>query len=50
MHDRDSVRRAIRNAADAYTSLREDFLPENIVDDAASRAILDMLNAYSERV
>ncbi|MBZ7459279.1 nucleotidyltransferase domain-containing protein [Klebsiella michiganensis] len=49
-HDRDSVSIAIRKAVDAYINLRADALPENIADDAARRALLAMLKAYSERV
>ncbi|MGF7449658.1 nucleotidyltransferase domain-containing protein, partial [Klebsiella michiganensis] len=49
-HDRDSVSIAISKAVDAYINLRADALPENIADDAARRALLAMLKAYSERV
>ena len=49
-HDRDSVSVAIRMALDAYITLRADALPENIADDAARRALLAMLKAYSDKV
>ncbi len=49
-HDRDSVSVAIRMALDAYITLRADALPENIADDAAQRALLAMLKAYSDKV
>ena len=45
MHDRDSVRTAIRKAVDAYVMLRADALPENIADDAARWAVIAMLEA-----
>ena len=48
-HDRHSVGIAIRGAADAYVNLRADALPDNIADDAARRAVLAMLDAYSHK-
>ena len=48
-HDRDSVSMVIRRAVDAYINLRADALPENIADDAARWAVLDMLKEYSDR-
>ncbi|SUI40133.1 Uncharacterised protein [Salmonella enterica subsp. enterica] len=48
-HDRDSVSLAISMAVDAYINLRADALPENIADDAARWAVLDMLKEYSNR-
>ncbi len=48
-HDRHSVGIAIRRAADAYVNLRADALPDNIADDAARRAVLAMLDAYSHK-
>lgn len=48
-HDRHSVGIAIRRAADAYVTLRADALPDNIADDAARRAVLAMLDAYSHK-
>ncbi|WP_434462174.1 nucleotidyltransferase domain-containing protein [Serratia plymuthica] len=40
----DSVSKAIRNAMVAYTTLRADMPPANIIDDAAAQALLVMLN------